>query len=130
MAKKKDSMKKESDEEITDRVTQLFEEVRRQSKSKKSAAEKDKPTLKDRPKSAVKEKRKARKAAKGEKVITGPSVTVKELAFDYEMDAKELRRLLRRNDVERPGGRWEWPKEGKALRKILKIIKASGKGKN
>lgn len=116
--------------EIQDRVTQLFNEVKKQSKAKRPAEKKDQPVVKEKPKSTAKEKRRERKVARGQEVLTGPTVTLKDLAFDYEMNPKELRRLLRKSDIERPGGRWEWAKESPTVKEIVKLIQQSGKGKN
>lgn len=122
--------KTKTEAEIQERVTQLFDEVKKQSKAKRPAESKDKPVVKEKPKSTAKEKRRERKAARGQDVLTGPTVTLKELAFDHEMNPKELRRLLRKSDVERPGGRWEWAKDSPTVDKIIKLIQQSGKGKN
>jgi len=123
--------KARTEEEIQDRVTELFDEVRRQSKAKKKIVKpKDKPKIRKRPASAAKEKRRERKAARGQEVLTGPTVTLKDLAFDHEIAGKELRRLLRRSNIEKPGGRWEWAKDDPAVETIVELIRSSGKGKS
>lgn len=119
-----------ADPDIAAKITQIHEEVRKQTKSKKPQVPEEKPRYKERPKSTDStEKRKRRKKAKGQPVIEGPTITIKELAYDYGMNPKELRRLLRKSDIEKPSGRWEWPKDSKTVKKIKKLIKRSGKSK-
>lgn len=115
--------------EISERIKELYEEVRSETKTKvKEEPEKDQPKLRERPQSSSAEKKKRRKKAKGQPVIEGPVVTLKDIAFDHNMSPKDLRRILRRSDIKRPGGRWEWPEASKEVKKIKKLLKKGESG--
>lgn len=115
-------------EEISERIKELYEEVRAQTKSKVKEEEKDKPRLHTKPPSGSLEKKKRRKRARGQAVIDGPSITLKELAYEFELTPKEVRRALRRDTrIQKPGGRWEWPEGSKDLKRIRKILSTSKK---
>lgn len=117
-----------TDPDFTAKIKAIFEEVKKQGKEKKSTP-KDQPHIVKRPRSSTKEKKKARKKARGEPVIEGPTITLKDLAFDHKMDGKEVRRLLRKNHIQKPGGRWEWPVDHDDLDKIKTLIVAKRESK-
>lgn len=119
----------DKDGQIAKRVTELFNEVKAQSKSKEPVTPTDVPRLLEKPRSHAAEKKKLKKLSRGEIVNTGPVTTLKELAYDYDIDGKDLRRLLRKNKIDKPGGRWEWPVDSELLLKIKKLIRKSGKAK-
>ena len=115
-------LKKLKEGSIEDKVKKLYEEVRKETKTKTKETETDKPHTLTKPKSESKEKKKRRAKARGETVQEGPTVTIKELAFDFDITSKELRRTLRKNGFKKPGGRWEWPADGKEVKRIKKLL--------
>ena len=115
-------LRESSTGEIEQKVKKLYEEVRKEAKTKTRETETDKPHTLIKPKSESREKKKRRAKARGEKVQEGPTTTLKELAFDFEITSKELRRMLRKGGFKKPSGRWEWPTNGKEIKRIKKIL--------
>lgn len=54
----------------------------------------------------------------------GPVITIKDLADELDLDATQLRKLLRGSDIEKPSGRWEWDPAHPDLVKIRKMGEA------
>lgn len=82
----------------------------------------------------AKDKKTTSAAAAGTPAATGKTVTVKDLAEEFKMDAKELRAVIRgagfkAPSVDRPAGtfgpkaRYEWPADSEDLKKIRAAIK-------
>jgi len=107
--------------EIQDKIKELYEEVRKGSKTKQKETSTDEPRVRTKPPSESKEKKKRRKIAKGEEVVDGPVATLKEIAYEHGLTPKELRRIIRKRDIDKPGGRWEWPADSKIATRIIKL---------
>lgn len=90
------------------------------------------PTTED-PKSEKKDSAKPSNKAKASKVEKDQDnlVTLKELAYEFNMKGTKARRLLRNESAPRPFGsnRWEWDKvlHTEELRKVREILKAHSK---
>jgi len=112
---------------LDSRISELFDSVEKTRKrriKKKTGVkpsptkESNKPTKLVKPTPPISDEKK--------KNIQGQLVTIKELAHDHEVDAKTLRRILRKAKVSRPGGRWEWGSESPEFALIRKTMKAKG----
>lgn len=53
-----------------------------------------------------------------------PKVPLKDLAAEFEVDPKELRRVLREEKIPRPGAYWEWPEDSAELEGIKKMLES------
>lgn len=115
------------DPEVISRIDKIYQEVRQKSKSKEPVTSADLPIEKTKPKSSFDEtKAERRRIARGLPPKEN-TITVKEIGYEYGIPAKDLRRMIRKSGITRPGGRWEWKIGGKGLRKIKKLIHKSGK---
>src|SRR3972149_11665587 len=119
-----DKNKKSSllDPETIEKIDKIYMEIRQKSKNKEPIKPIDLPAEKIRPQSHVEEYKIDRRRASKGLPPKNTVITVKELAYDYQIKAKDLRRMIRKSNIVRPSGRWEWASESKALRKIKRII--------
>jgi len=118
------------DEATKKKIDAIYKEVRMRVKTSVKETEKDQPTYKVKPQSSAERplRRMKRRMAKGQHLVEGPMTTLKELAFDYGITPKDLRRILRRNPkITKPGGRWEWGSTSYEVKLIKKLILQSGK---
>jgi hypothetical protein len=110
-------------EAIVKRVKELFEIVEAEAKVRRKKRPVTPPSNQPNYQSyAATQSTKRRKKARKPGAVEGPVVTLKELAFDHKISAKDLRRMLRKAGINRPGGRWEWPVGGDDANRIQQII--------
>src|SRR5690606_40882502 len=66
-------------------------------------------------------KRKRERAEKAEP--KGDIVTAKDLADEFKLTPKALRKILRKARVKRPGGRWEWEDGSPELEEVREVLR-------
>ncbi|MDE2101525.1 MAG: hypothetical protein KGL39_30045 [Patescibacteria group bacterium] len=112
------------DKELLGRIQQLREDIAKA--HGKTLDPGESVQVEDPPKHEASEfdppKRKRDRAEPKEPKSNIPVVTVKELADELKISAKQLRKILRKQEsVGKAGGRWEWPVGSKELQAIKEL---------
>jgi predicted DNA-binding ArsR family transcriptional regulator len=69
-----------------------------------------------------KESTKEPKEPKAKKVSTGTATSLKDICDELKVDPTKARRILRKSDIEKPGGSWEW-EDPQVIAKIKALLK-------
>ena len=64
-------------------------------------------------------------AKKAKKVVDENQTSLKDLAKELKLEARDIRRILRKAKIENDG-RWSWAKDSGALKKVRDILTKKG----
>ena len=110
--KKKGKKAKPGEERLTGIDLNTLREMRQEVKEEMEK--------KDPEQEAIKKVKKSK--SKSSPAPEGDTISLKEICGEMDVDPKDARKKLRKSDIAKPSGRWEWPVDHADVAKIRELL--------